>query len=98
MAINYLLWSLYEHDGLSGAYETLYRAYFQEYLDRTGDMEVLEVMAPFFVFRGLVIASPEWYPDHPDTVRHRLHSFIANVLEDDVFDWENINKYLGPLI
>ena len=94
MAINYLLWSLYEHDRLDGPWETLYRAYFEEYLDRTGDTQVLEVLAPFFVFRGLVIASPEWYPDHPEPVRRGLMNLIVNVLDDPVFDWENINKYM----
>jgi hypothetical protein len=94
MAINYLLWSLYEHDRLDGPWEVMYRAYFEEYLARTGDQEVLEVLAPFFVFRGLVIASPEWYPDHPEPVRRGLLNLIVNVLEDDRFDWENINKYM----
>ena len=94
MAINYLLWSLYEHDLLSGPWEVMYRAYFEEYLERTGDTEILEVLAPFFVFRGLVIASPEWYPDHPEPVRRGLLNLIVNVLEDDRFDWENINKYM----
>jgi hypothetical protein len=51
-------------------------------------------MAPFFVFRALVIASPEWYPDHPSSVRRGLFNLMVNVLEDDVFDWENINKYM----
>ena len=94
MAINYLLWSLYEHDRLDGPWEVLYRAYFEEYLERTGDTEILDVLAPFFVFRGLVIASPEWYPDHPEPVRRRLLNLIVNVLEDDRFDWENINQYM----
>ena len=94
MAINYLLWSLYEHDRLNGPWEIMYRAYFEEYLERTGDTEILEVLAPFFVFRGLVIASPEWYPDHPEPVRRGLLNLIVNVLEDDRFDWENINKYM----
>ncbi|WP_243546102.1 phosphotransferase family protein [Pseudodesulfovibrio tunisiensis] len=94
MAVNYLLWSLYDHDRLNGKYELLYRAYFEEYLSLTGDEEVLEVMAPFFVFRALVIASPEWYPDHPVNVRRRLFRFMENVLEDSVFDWEHINRYM----
>ncbi|MDD3313810.1 aminoglycoside phosphotransferase family protein [Pseudodesulfovibrio sp.] len=94
MAINYLLWSLYGHERMNGPWATLYRAYFEEYLACTGDTEVLEVMAPFFVFRGLVIASPEWYPDHPEPVRRGLLNLLANVLEDEVFDWENINKYM----
>jgi hypothetical protein len=94
MAVNYLLWSLYDHEKLAGPFRELYEAYFGEYLDRTGDSEVLEVLAPFCVFRGLVIASPEWYPDHPDQVRRRLFNFVANVLEDEVFDWEHVNRYL----
>jgi aminoglycoside phosphotransferase (APT) family kinase protein len=94
MAVNYLLWSLYDHSTLAGPFETLYRTYFEEYLERTGDSQVLEVMAPFFVFRALVIASPEWYPDHPPAVRRRLFNLMVNVLEDDVFDWSGINKYM----
>lgn len=94
MAVNFLLWSLYDHDRLNGHFETLYRAYMSEYIEQTGDSEVFEVIAPFFVFRGLVIASPEWYPDHPESVRMRLFNALVNVLEDDVFDWENINKYM----
>lgn len=94
MAINYLLWGLYGHDRLNGPFKELYQAYFEEYLAASDDAEVLEVMAPFFVFRGLVIASPEWYPDHPEAVRKRLFNLVTNVLEDDVFDWVDINKYL----
>lgn len=94
MAINYLLFGIYDTPALSGDFKRLYRAYFQEYLDITGDTELLEVIAPFFVFRGLVIASPEWYPDHPKPVRRGLLRFLENVLDDDVFDWENINKYM----
>ncbi|WP_419788038.1 phosphotransferase family protein [Pseudodesulfovibrio sp.] len=94
MAINYLLWSLYGHERLDGPWSDLYHAYFEEYLTTTGDSEILEVLAPFFVFRGLVIASPEWYPDHPAQVRRGLLNLLVNVLEDDVFDWENINKYM----
>ncbi|OIQ51675.1 Phosphotransferase enzyme family protein [Pseudodesulfovibrio hydrargyri] len=94
MAVNYLLWALYDHEKLAGPFRELYLAYFSEYLERTGDTEVLEVLAPFCVFRGLVIASPEWYPDHPDPVRRRLFNFVSNVLEDQVFDWEHVNRYL----
>ena len=94
MASNYLQWSLYDHDGLAGPFEELYRKLFETYLFKTGDEEALKVMAPFFVFRGLVIASPEWYPDHPSEVRRRLFNLVVNVLEDDVFDWRNVNDYL----
>lgn len=94
MAINYLLYGLYKEAKLSGPFERLYRAYFEEYLERTGDRQCLEVMAPFFVFRGLVVASPEWYPDHPPAVRRGLLRFLVNVMEDEVFDWEHVNRYM----
>lgn len=94
MAINYLLFGLYEEPRLHGDFEKLYATYMSEYLEASGDEEILEVMAPFFVFRGLVIASPEWYPDHPAPVRAGLLRFLENVLEDEVFDWKNINRYM----
>ncbi len=94
MAVNYLLFGLYGEPRLSGPFERLYRAFFEEYLALTNDSEALAVMAPFFVFRGLVVASPEWYPDHPPAVRRGLLRFLVNVLEDEVFDWQHVNRYM----
>ena len=94
MAANFLLFDLYDEPRMHGKFERLYMTLFDEYLERTGDRECLEVMAPFFVFRGLVIASPIWYPDHPRAVREGLLRFLENVLEDEVFDYANINKYM----
>ncbi|NCC23623.1 MAG: aminoglycoside phosphotransferase family protein [Deltaproteobacteria bacterium] len=96
MTCNYLLFSLYGHAGLGGHFEALYTAFWEEYLGRTEDSEMLEVIAPYFVFRALVIASPEWYPNHPPQVREGLFRFMERVLDDEVFDWRNINKYMVP--
>lgn len=101
LAANYLLFGLLQNPDASrlgplfqGPFAELWTALFEEYLARTGDAGVLEVLAPFFVFRGLVIVSPEWYPHHPAPVRRALVRFLTRVLEDEVFDWRNINKYL----
>ncbi|MFK4764458.1 phosphotransferase family protein [Desulfobaculum sp. SPO524] len=94
MTLNYLLFGLYDTPRLSGAFEKLYRTLWDTYLEETGDRQMLEVIAPFYVFRALVVASPEWYPDHPIAVRRGLFRLIENVLEDDTFDWRNINKYM----
>ncbi len=94
MSINYFLYGLYSGPRLAGDFERLYMALWEEYLERTGDAEVLEVIAPFYVFRGLVIASPQWYPNHPLEVRLGLFRFMENVLEDETFDYANINKYM----
>ncbi|MFP4454370.1 MAG: aminoglycoside phosphotransferase family protein [Desulfonatronovibrio sp.] len=95
MTCNYLLYSLYSGPSLSGDFEKLYRTLWDTYLEKTNDLEMLEVIAPFYVFRGLVIASPEWYPGHPQEVRQALFRFLENILEDDVFDYKNLNKYLA---
>ncbi|MGE4555602.1 MAG: phosphotransferase family protein [Desulfovibrionaceae bacterium] len=94
MAINYILFGLYDRPRLEGSFLRLYETLFETYLEASNDTEILQVMAPFFVFRALVIASPEWYPSHPEPVRRGLFRFMENVLEDDVFDWRNVNRYM----
>ncbi len=94
MSCNYLLCGLCQARQLSGDFERLYMNFWEEYLRQTDDYEILEVIAPFYVFRGLVIASPQWYPSHPVEVRQALFRFIENVLAEDRFDYSNINRYL----
>ncbi|ACV68120.1 phosphotransferase family protein [Desulfohalobium retbaense] len=95
MSCNYLLYGLYHGKRLEGDFERLYMRFWEEYLEASGDEEILDVIGPFYVFRGLVIANPEWYPNHPPEVRRGLLRFLENVLETDRFDYRNINKYMA---
>lgn len=95
MSCNYLLFGLYDQPQLSGDFERLYLTFWEEYLARSNDLEMLEVIAPFYVFRSLVIASPEWYPNHPPKVREGLFRFMENVLSDDSFAYDRINDYMN---
>ncbi len=94
MACNYILYGLYDKPQISGPFEEMYMTFLEEYLSITNDSEMLEVIAPFFVFRALVIASPKWYPTHPKEVREGLFRFMENILEDERFDYKNVNKYM----
>jgi hypothetical protein len=94
MSLNYVLFGLYGAARLGGDFERLYKTFWETYLERTNDVEMLAVIAPFYVFRGLVVASPQWYPGHPQAVRQGLLRFLENVLEDDRFDWANFNRYM----
>jgi hypothetical protein len=94
MSCNYLLYGLYGGLPFRGDFERLYRTFWDAYLETTGDLEMLEIIAPFYVFRGLVISSPEWYPNHPPEVREALFRFLENVLGDERFDYQNINRYM----
>ena len=54
---------------------------------------MLQVAAPFFAFRGLVMAHPLWYPDLAQDVRHKLFNFMQAVLSEDHFDPNEANRY-----
>ena len=93
LTINYLFFSLRRSGRLEGGFETLFRGFWDRYLERSKDREILRVAAPYYAFRGLVIASPLWYPNLPDTVRRRLLAFILAVLECNEFDPSEVNRY-----
>ncbi len=95
LTLNYLFFSLQRRGRLEGGLETLFLRFWERYLANTGDQEMLQVAAPFFAFRGLVMASPLWYPSLPDTVRQQILNFIVAVLESDCFDPKKANVYCG---
>jgi hypothetical protein len=95
LTMNYLFFSLQRNGRLEGALESLFFRFWQRYLEKSGDREMLNVVAPFLAFRGLVMASPLWYPTLPDTVRERVLAFILAVLESDSFDPQKANLYCG---
>jgi hypothetical protein len=92
---NYLFFSLQRHGCLKGGLGKLFERFWQRYLSGSGDLEILEVVAPFFAFRGLVLASPVWYPSLSDEIRGKLLKFILAVLKNDKFDPGKVNSYLG---
>lgn len=93
MSINYLFFSLCRHGSLKGALEVVFRSFWDRYLMESRDQGVLETTAPFFAFRGLVLASPLWYPKLTVTVRRKIFRFIENVLATSRFDPADINRY-----
>jgi hypothetical protein len=94
ITINYLFASLLRSGRLEGPFENLFIRFWENYLQRTNDAELLEVAAPFYAWRGLVIASPLWYPRLPVDVRRAVFNFIINVLADNRFDYSAVNRYL----
>jgi hypothetical protein len=94
MTINYFFYSLQAYRRLDGPFKSLFSRFWTNYLDKTGDEEILEVIQPFYAWRGLVIASPIWYPNLLLDVRKKVFHFIKNVLESERLDVKNINSYL----
>lgn len=92
---NYLFASLQRHGRLAGSFDTLFRRFWERYIARSGDAEILEVAAPFFAFRCLVMASPVWYPTLAESVRRRLFDFMQALLSEPAFDPGQVNRYCG---
>lgn len=95
MTINYLFYSLQAFGKLSGPFERLFLLFWRNYLDKTGDEQILTVVQPFYAWRSLVLASPLWYPDLPMEVRVQILQFATRVLNDRFFDFEHVNSFFG---
>jgi hypothetical protein len=95
ITMNFLFFSLQRSGRLEGALESLFFRFWQRYLEKSKDHEVLSVVAPFLAFRGLVMASPLWYPTLPDAVRQRILEFILAALDSASFDPKKANGYCG---
>lgn len=94
MTTNYIFYSVQKSLRLEGGLKDVFELFFENYLDRTGDEELLSVIAPFFAFRMMVVASPTWYPLLAGDVRRTLFNFLENVLDSEEFDYKKVNSYL----
>lgn len=94
MTINYIFYSLQKYGELAGSFQCLFKLFWNNYLQKTLDKEILETIQPFYAWRGLVVASPLWYPHLDESVRVKLINFVKNVLQVGTFDLGNVNAYL----
>ena len=96
LTLNYLFFSLQRAGRLDGGFETLWLRFWDRYLERSGDREILEVAAPFFAWRALVMANPVWYPALEDALRRRLLRCAVRLLDEERFDPRRANQYCAP--
>lgn len=95
LCINYIFFSLMHHGEIKGAYLEGLNLFFEEYMKQTKDDELLEVLAPFFAFRGVVVANPVFYPELSDDARNKIFRFVKNVLSSERFDTSKVNCYIS---
>jgi streptomycin 6-kinase len=93
LTMNYMFFSLQKSGRLDGNFRSLFLRFWDRYLEKTGDAEMLEVVAPFFAFRGLVMAHPIWYPGLANELRRKIFNFIVAVLSRERFDPRQANSY-----
>ena len=93
--INYIFSSIIYHGKLKGAYEQAMRLFFDNYLELTGDHEIMKVCAPFYAFRGVVVANPRFYPDITESHRRKIFNLVHGILDSDEFKIDEVNKLIG---
>jgi hypothetical protein len=94
LTINYIFFSVRYRGTVAGPYLEGLTLFFDEYLKASGDTELTEVVAPFFAFRGAVVANPVFYPELDPEQRKDIFRFVHGVLDDDRFRPERVNEYL----
>ena len=94
LAINYIFFSIRYHGDVRGAFLEGFEIFFDEYIKASGDAEINEVAAPFFAFRGAVVANPVFYPDVTSGQRSLIFRFMHNVLDAAEFRPSKVNDYL----
>jgi hypothetical protein len=85
LAINYLWFALQHKGGFSGPFAELFHLFFDNYLKKTNDYGILEIVGLFFAFRGVVVIHPTFYPKQAKSVRRKIFNFIRNVLKERLF-------------
>jgi aminoglycoside phosphotransferase (APT) family kinase protein len=94
LAINYIFLSIKNHGDVRGAYLEGLNLFFDRYIQASGDTKITAVAAPFFAFRGAVVANPVFYPELTSGQRRLIFRFVHNVLDATRFEAGRVNDYL----
>ncbi len=94
LTINYIFYSIMYHNKVTGAYEEALNLFYDEYIGRTNDGELLKVVAPFYAFRAAVVAHPVFYPQLGPEQRRMVLNLAKNILKAEEFRPHQVNKYI----
>lgn len=96
LALNYVFFAHQADGGPSEGLLHLHERFWERYLGRCADAEILDVAAPFVAFRCLVMAHPEWYPDLSDALRESLILLAERALDAPRFDPGRVAEWMRP--
>jgi aminoglycoside phosphotransferase (APT) family kinase protein len=95
MAINFLLFAIDRPAAWRAGLGPLWRRWWERYLARRDDPEVLDVAPPFLAWRALVVANPVFYPNLSARGRDRLLGFAEDVLRAGALDPARAEELFG---
>lgn len=86
LTISYVFFAVVHPSAWREGIAPLWLAFWADYLAGSGDAEVLEVLAPFFARRALVLASPTRSPELTWDQRGALLTFAERAMDASTFD------------
>jgi aminoglycoside phosphotransferase (APT) family kinase protein len=95
LAINYLFFGSLCQGRARGDFRRLFRQLFEIYFAKRPDERMFDTIAPYFAWRGLVLANPAWYPKVESRDREHLLSFIESCLSSCRFELEMGEEFLS---
>lgn len=96
LTINYIFFSIKNFGDVHPPYSDCLKIFYNEYINLTGDMELLEMVPLFYAFRASVVANPLFYPEVSQERRRLLFNFMKNVLRSKGFKPEDVAGLLNP--
>lgn len=93
LTINYIVYGLQATPDFSGPFRQLFDRFFERYIEKSGDIDIFRVLAPFYAFRGVVVSNPIFYPDVSDRVRRKIFNFMQNILDEEEFKVDHASDY-----
>ncbi|MBI4680239.1 MAG: phosphotransferase [Nitrospirae bacterium] len=85
LTINYIFFSIKKHHSIAGPYLEGMKLFFDEYVRLSEDERIYEVLAPFYAFRGAVVANPVFYPEITQKQRRLILNFVHNIMDSKRF-------------
>jgi hypothetical protein len=85
MAINYAFFSLGRPNAWREAFAPLWHEFWRRYVAASADDGLFEAAPLFLAWRGLVLASPVWYPELLPADRERVLTFVEAALASTRF-------------
>jgi hypothetical protein len=86
MAVNFVFFAIDRPGSWTRGLGRLWRAFWETWLRESGDLDLLEVAAPWLAWRCLVVASPRFYPNLPEAARDAILGLAEKALQAPRFD------------
>ncbi|MFH0848940.1 MAG: phosphotransferase [archaeon] len=94
LTINYIFFSVWHFGEFKDPFKQLFREFFDTYMKESQDQDILNVIAPFYAFRGLVVIHPLYYPEMERAKRRMMLNFIHNSMSAETFELDKVEDYL----